>query len=134
LNVKPSCADEREFVSDWPPGPYSIPQPVDGCPETRLKGWEEGYIDITWHQPHAVLSRTESTADTSYDQREPKDITQTELPYLQSLLIGPYTSYRMKLNFCTKTRHNESLDIGSWLDGNYVIYGDISGCPKGKLG
>ncbi|XP_045174043.2 uncharacterized protein LOC123535447 [Mercenaria mercenaria] len=126
--------DIQEITSKWPPGPYALPMPVDGCPESRLKGWTEGYTDITWQNSYAVFSRSESNTDANTAFVTPKqaiDITRKELPQTQNILLGPYSAYRIKLNFCYKTRRNESVDIGSWPDGNYSIYGDINGCPSG---
>lgn len=109
--------------------------PIDGCPESRLKGWELGYIDITWRDPYSVYETNDSTVDANnYDDvmEQLRDVTRTQLPNIQSVVIGPYSRHRIKLNFCYKITRNISLDTGSWPPGNYSIYGDDIGCPLGK--
>jgi hypothetical protein len=117
------------MVSHWPPGPYALPKAIDDCPESKLQGWEEGYIDITFSRPHAILSS--SYWNNSVLQKH-RDITLTKLPNSQSFLLGPYSEYRIKLNFCFKVRRNGTLDKGHWPKGNYSIYGGNSGCPDGN--
>ncbi|XP_053406651.1 uncharacterized protein LOC123546331 [Mercenaria mercenaria] len=123
-----------DMVSDWPAGPYALPMSVDGCPESKWKGWEQGYIDLTWENPYAVLNRNVSTSDDVNDNDttvDLEDITLAQITDIQSLIKGPYNRYRIKLNFCFKLRNDPILDIGEWPNGSYGIYGDITGCPTG---
>jgi hypothetical protein len=106
---------------------------VDGCPESRWKGWEEGYIEFTWREPHSVLSESiyEDVNDNNINQSL-DDITLAKLTEIQSLVMGSYGRFRIKLNFCYKLRNDTSLDQGKWNRGSYGIYGSVDGCPQGN--
>jgi hypothetical protein len=121
-------------TSDWPPGVYSIPMPITGCPESDNKGWAVGFISVEWKSPRIPYSVTfnVSDLDQSDNVTDSKRITDEEWPKLETYLFGPFRDYNFRLNFCTKQSRPDSIDIGKWPDGNYSIYGDIAGCPAGK--
>ncbi|XP_053398506.1 uncharacterized protein LOC123558066 isoform X2 [Mercenaria mercenaria] len=129
-------APEKESeVSDWPPGLYSIPMPVSGCPESSNKGWREGYISITWTTSHNVYVMGHSASDSENASEissiEAVEITEDIWSEFGTNLLGSFRKYLFRLYFCHKRGRNETVDIGAWPDGNYSIYGDATGCPAG---
>ena len=117
----------------WPPGPYAIPTPIDGCPESYPEGWTEGYVNITTRVPLEIWI-------TQYkdDPGESSQINDTfmfniaedrlHIPYT----LGPYGLYTFQFNFCYKSKEHANNSMDEWPPGNYSIYGTSDdGCPTG---
>ena len=123
--------------SNWPPGPYAIPIPIDGCPETYNAGWTEGYINISTRVPLNIWI-TQNTFTFEDNAGEANKINDTvmfniakdrlHIPYT----LGPYGRYTIQLNFCYKSKHHTNNSMYVWPLGNYSIYGTEDGCPTGK--
>ena len=119
--------------SNWPPGPYAIPTPIDGCPESYPEGWTEGYINITTRVPFGITitqnlfkyplnnNPTITTINVAEDR--------LHIPYT----LGPYGRYTFQFNFCYKSKSHTKSIMLTWPPGDYSIYGNEDACPTGKI-
>jgi hypothetical protein len=130
----------EDTLSKWPGGPYALLTPNEGCPESDAHGWRRGYLSFTWKYQHVFESANECDTDTLHQNtwdgninhqhmRCKDDLTASSWPYHKSNLLGPFSRYAMRLNFCCKEINTTSLY--NWPTGSYRIFGDASGCPGG---
>ena len=119
--------------SNWPPGPFAIPTPIDGCEESYPEGWTEGYVNITTRVPMEIWI-TQNDDDfgkaTKINETNMFNIAEDRLhkPYT----LGPYGRYTFQFNFCYKSRKHTNNSMNAWPPGHYSIYGTEDGCPTGK--
>ena len=123
--------------SNWPPGPYAIPTPIDGCPEIYTAGWTEGYVNITtrvqleiWITHNAFTVEENPEENTIANETYIFNIAEDRLliPYT----LGLYGRFTIQLNFCFKSKSHTNNDMEAWPPGNYSIYGTDDGCPAGE--
>lgn len=135
-------SDDDVSPSKWPPGPYALLMPNDGCPETVSHGWRRGYISFTWQEPHTVFSLNERDApscilnatERTKSSNGPScmhDLTADNWPDAYSNLLGPFSRYAWRLNFCYKTDIGSPPNTTVWPEGDYSVFGDASDCPNG---
>ncbi|XP_060571822.1 uncharacterized protein LOC132729999 [Ruditapes philippinarum] len=56
--------ERQEKQSVWPPGPYSLPPTIYGCPESESRGWFKSNVNIGKVVfPFCVKYRNDSTLD-----------------------------------------------------------------------
>ncbi|XP_053396296.1 uncharacterized protein LOC123555101 isoform X2 [Mercenaria mercenaria] len=132
-NSKCIQVDRKEFAdnvtSEWPPGPYALITPIDGCPESSVRGWRRGYLSFTWRRPHTLTSVTDCDLNHKGCIR---NLIPDTWPELQSNLLGPYSKYALRLNFCFKTGNKSVIDDKPlWPAGSYSVFGDGKSCPAG---
>ena len=135
--------------SIWPPGPYALLAPVDGCPERSTKGWRTGHISFIWKHPHILTTLKECNNNSSNTRlstangtdtlnvttihRCRQELTSRDWPEIKSNLLGPFEEYEWRLNFCYKIKDEMKDDATvEWPRGLYSIFGEQSGCPVGN--
>jgi hypothetical protein len=130
-----------DILSEWPGGPYALLTPNEGCPESDAHGWRRGYLLFAWKNEQvfesangcsmkSFLQNTEVEHVTHNDLPCKHDLTASYWPFHKSNLLGPFSRYALRLNFCCKEKN--AIDSPyHWPPGSYRIFGDISGCPKG---
>lgn len=123
--------------SSWPPGSFSLPMSITGCPETAKQGWRAGYISVVWSTPHTVISvvkyKEASSGNFAGDKLITKEYDITDKVYgFFTFVSGRFRHNMFRFSFCYKEGRNETLDTGSWPSGNYSIYSGFAGCPEGN--
>ncbi|XP_053379720.1 uncharacterized protein LOC123526988 isoform X2 [Mercenaria mercenaria] len=135
-------------LSDWPPGPYALLTPSEGCPELGEMGWRRGYLSFIWKHPqtltlvsdckinnksnHSDDEKWQHAGNASNSHSCLRSLTSDKWPHPQSHLLGPFNMYEWRLNFCFKPRNksiNENQNV--WPSGSYSIFGDANSCPSG---
>lgn len=91
---------------------------IYGCPDPDENVWEYGYINISFTK--AVHLYDKGTGQLNW--RDPVK------------LLGPYGSYSLQMNFCTKVSSFATSQTGKWPDGQFLVYGSEKGCPEGTNG
>ncbi|XP_053381483.1 uncharacterized protein LOC123557124 isoform X2 [Mercenaria mercenaria] len=131
-------------LSDWPPGPYALLTPSEGCPELGEMGWRRGQLSLIWKRPQTLTSITDCKNNKNDVEKWQqagnvtdrysclRRVTSDKWPHLQSHLLGPFNIYEWRLNFCFKTG-NKSIkeDQNVWPPGSYSVFGDANSCPSG---
>ncbi|XP_060573582.1 uncharacterized protein LOC132731417 [Ruditapes philippinarum] len=129
-------ADNEEFISEWPSGPYVLPMSIHGCPESWKQGWEEGVLSITWASQLKVFTQNSSSSandSTNGSKAIFHDVTTTKWPEFQTYVFGPFDDKTFKLKFCFKRRSARLNDTIEWPEKEFSIYGTNETCPKGFI-
>jgi hypothetical protein len=102
-----------------------------GCPESSVHGSQEGYLDITWQRPqypHVRISGDGNPIEKVINVSKEHFFETSD----KHMLVSS-SQYEFKFSFCYKVIRNISVDIGSWPNRDFSIYGTENGCPEGNL-
>ena len=130
-------------MSKWPKGRYALLTPNEGCPESEAHGWRRGYVSFTWKEPRVFESANKCDMDSYLHNTEEEivenkdmpckhDLTTNTWPNHKTNLLGPFSKYTMRLNFCCKEK-STSNNPYDWPQGSFMIFGYSEGCPTGMI-
>ena len=109
---------------------------IHGCPESWKKGWEEGYLSITWASQLSVFTQNQTwSINTSNTDNKAMyyDVLTTKWPAFQTYIAGPFEDTRVNFKFCFKRASKNAEDTSDeWPEEEFSIYGTNKSCPKGK--
>ena len=106
----------------WPDGDYSIPMSIYGCPEQEINNWIHSFINITL-TAQTTIHYIKGAVEDEYITWQAHDF----------LLLGPYGSNTVQMNFCSKLSISGKLKGVEWPRGLYAVYSnDRNSCPEGK--
>ncbi|KAL4221447.1 hypothetical protein ACF0H5_019704 [Mactra antiquata] len=125
-----------EVPDEWPSGSYTLLMSKYGCPRGR---WKRGYISFNWKSPQILLSHGHkfhcnnyNITTFEYSTQCRKLISDKTLPTSSSKLFGPFSKYKMTLNFCQRQMDANGADNrNTWPKVSFRIFDSNGTCPKG---
>ncbi|KAL4221448.1 hypothetical protein ACF0H5_019705 [Mactra antiquata] len=125
-----------EVPDEWPSGSYTLLMSKYGCPRGR---WKRGYISFNWKSPQILLSHGHkfhcnnyNITSFEYSTQCRKLISDKTMQTSSSNLFGPFSKYKMTLNFCQRQMDADGEDNrNSWPKIPFRIFDSDGTCPKG---
>lgn len=99
--------------------------PKEGCLESKVFGWEIGYIYFTTELPF--------TPDPKYPGVIGKTNFLTVQSYDETRLLGPFEEHSLQMNFCFKSDTNVNNSLARWPAGKFQVFRPAQGCPEGRM-
>ncbi|XP_045211160.2 uncharacterized protein LOC123562599 [Mercenaria mercenaria] len=107
--------------SMWPSGPYYLPMPKGGCPETKAQGWKIGYLNFTTERPF--------TTETFYNNVSNTMTSLFNITFEETNILGPFGLYNLQMNFCFKSGDHTLTKTNRWPNWEIEVFSSNEGCP-----